>query len=310
MTIYIKRGTDVGAPTLTPVAGSLITLLNYLLVTTMGWTKEFTDTNKAVYRAAVGNRFYLAVDDTNAISASIRGYEAMTGVSTGTGPFPTVAQAANGLMVFKGSTASVNVVGTDWAFFSDGTLFHLLTNGGNPGATGAGAVARLPFTFGDFFSYKAGDTYNVLINGCVANFNTTSAMAPQLALNVNEVAVHAGCYVARPYSQVGSSVQVSKVSNTAGNYSGRIGGGSLTYPAPIDGGLLMSPILIQEGAAGPRGRIPGMWNPLHTRPLSNGDTFSGVDDMVGATFETFDLGYSNGALSGQCFMESSDTWSA
>lgn len=309
MTTFIKRGTDLAAPDLTATVGSMITLLDYVLVTTMGWTKDFTGTNQAAYRAPAGNRFYLWVNDANATFTYVRGYESMSDISTGSGAFPTVAQLPNGIMIFKGSTASVNVVGTGWTFYSNEKIFHLLTKGGNPGNATAAVVATSIFTFGDFDTLKVGDTFNTMISGCFANYNPTAAVDPSIVLNIADVNLHGGCYIARAYTQLGSAIQGSKVSNTAGNFSGRIGAGSLTYPSAIDGGLLMSPIFLQEGLSGVRGRIPGLWSPLHNRPLVNGDTFSGVDGMSASTFEAINLGYLAGALSGQVFMESSDTWS-
>ena len=78
MAIYYYTNTSPGAPTLTGAAGSLITLLDWLLVTNLGWTKEFSGTNLASYRAATGNRFYLGVDDTTALYSRVRGFATMT----------------------------------------------------------------------------------------------------------------------------------------------------------------------------------------------------------------------------------------
>lgn len=83
---------DAGAPVLNGAAGRLIAVLDWVLVAKGGWAKEFTGTNLAVYRSNTGNRFRLRVDDTQALYSRLRGYRSMTGVSTGTQPFPTTTQ--------------------------------------------------------------------------------------------------------------------------------------------------------------------------------------------------------------------------
>mgnify|MGYP000538869411 CR=1 FL=1 len=56
---YNNNGTSAGAPALSGSAGSLITVLDFCLVTTLGWTKT-AGTNNGIYRAPTGNRRYLA----------------------------------------------------------------------------------------------------------------------------------------------------------------------------------------------------------------------------------------------------------
>jgi len=84
--------------TITGQAGSLITFVDTLLdIGGVGayWVKEFTGTNKAVYRSTVGERYYLRVDDSAAQVAGVRGYASMSDVDTGTGSFPEAAQQTN-----------------------------------------------------------------------------------------------------------------------------------------------------------------------------------------------------------------------
>ncbi|MBY0464095.1 MAG: hypothetical protein K2W33_04050, partial [Burkholderiales bacterium] len=66
----------------------------------LGWTRPYSGTNIGVYRqgGTASHKRYLRVYDHNVVAANYvayaRGYESMTSVSTGTGPFPTVAQVA------------------------------------------------------------------------------------------------------------------------------------------------------------------------------------------------------------------------
>ena len=86
----VIKWSDTGAPTLNNTAGSLIAVLDFCLPQ-RGWVKEFTGTNKAVYRAGTGNRkFYRVLDDNSSgygshYFASITGYDSMTDVDTGAG---------------------------------------------------------------------------------------------------------------------------------------------------------------------------------------------------------------------------------
>lgn len=90
---------QVGAPVLTGQVGKLIDLLDWALDisdATLGWEKVFSGTNAAAYRPRYGLRPYLDVDDTGgitgaALAAKARCYEDMTGLSTGTLPFPLVS---------------------------------------------------------------------------------------------------------------------------------------------------------------------------------------------------------------------------
>lgn len=85
--------TDSGAPTIRRVASSLIAVLDFCLPQ-RGWVKEWSDVDRAVYRAGSGQRkFYRFLNDSTVVSstgttynyASITGYDTMTGVDTGSG---------------------------------------------------------------------------------------------------------------------------------------------------------------------------------------------------------------------------------
>ncbi len=293
MTIYLKRSTDVGAPSLTNSAGSLITLLDYLFVTTMSWTKPYTGTNKAAYKQPSGtNQFYLRVDDTGTTNASVVGYETMSDVDTGTGPFPTAAQVSGGLYWPKSSSGSA----APWIFLSNGKIGYLFVkyNGTNWLCVG----------FGDFSTYKTSDAYHTLIIGETSAPSSTTVFS-NLATSITSA--NTGHYVARSYTQIGSAINVGKFSNyiLAAAVS-NLGAGGCTYPAPVDGGLHLAPVWISEttSGVGARGLLPGIWSPMHNRPLTHGDTFSGTGSLSSRNFEAVDLG----SAVYQVFIETSDTW--
>ena len=291
MTIYIKKSTDGGSPpVITQAAGSIIALLDFLLVTTTGWTKEFSGTNLACYRAPVGtNRFRLYVDDTSTTTARLIGYEEMTSISAGTGLFPTTAQLSGGLYLAKTAAAA-------WKFFSNGRIFHLASKP---------STAWNVHSFGDFLSDKAADAFNTIHIGQHSTGVTNSNFA---ILTAAMVTVTNGHYIARPHDQTGSSLAVGKFSDTVrSNGATVMSNGGSTYPNPIGGALQMAPVWISDAIAanGARGLLPGVWNPLHPYPLADGDTFSGTGNLTGRTFEAVCV---QGAGSHQCFIETSDTW--
>ena len=179
MALTIYRSTDSGAPSLTYAAGSFIAMLDACLRTGYGskagagWTKPFTGANIAVFRqGAGGNGRYIRVwnartgDDpaTYCMTANVRGYEAMTAVSTGTNPFPTTAQSnSNGLMVRVAYTSPRNPTG--WIVRATSSWFDVLIFTGYAAPRGAASapVADSYLSFGAFPSLKSGDTYNDLI---------------------------------------------------------------------------------------------------------------------------------------------------
>lgn len=82
----VIKSTDAGAPVCNGVVGQAIVLLDYVLITQLGWTKVFSGTNKAVYypqQKGTENRLYYRVDDNHGQSYKLSVYETMTDVDTG-----------------------------------------------------------------------------------------------------------------------------------------------------------------------------------------------------------------------------------
>lgn len=116
----------IGAGTTSPATGTLS-----CKIAPLGWTKLFSGTNKGAYLPKPQYvQCYLRVLDDSTVPTSasgrwakVRGYESMSDVDTGTGPFPTVAQAANALSVMKSSTSDSTV--RAWWLAGDGGIFYL-----------------------------------------------------------------------------------------------------------------------------------------------------------------------------------------
>jgi hypothetical protein len=301
MTVTVYRSDDASAPVLSGSVGSLITVLDACLVngygtkSAAGWSKAFTGTNQAAYRMPAGsNLHYLAVDDTTTTYATLRGYEAMTAVATGTGQFPTTAQLATS-NVTKSSAADTTA--RSWVLVTNGTMvyLHITTTVVSDGST-ANMVA-----FGQIVSNKVGDAYGTMLICNNSSVYTANVMYAAIASVSGAPSI--GHYLARSYTQVGGSMQCAKGVDPflcAGGTT--IGASGMTYPMPVDGGLYMSPVRVAESLLF-RGVMPGLWAPAHNKPLSHMDTVSGSGALNGKTFLALSM-YS----AAQVLVETSNTW--
>lgn len=315
MTVRVYRSSDASAPVLSGTAGALTAVLYACLVTGYGalagagWAREFTATNKAVFRAASGNRMRLRVDDTSTIEARAIGYEVMTDADTGTGPFPTNGQVSGGLYIRKSNTADTTA--RPWVIIADEKRFYFLnnSNGSDWLVAPTGSEMGGQFFFGEIASYKAGDAYNTLIIGAEASGVSTNRLGVVVTPAANWSGT-TGHYMPRPYYQSAGSMQITKVQAmqmSAGSVIGNTGG---PYPDPVTGALLLSPLYIVEN--GPsnisllRGVMVGMWAPCHNLPAAHGDIVSGAGETAGKTFQLCNV--SSSGTVGRAAFEISDTW--
>jgi hypothetical protein len=301
MTITVITNQTASAPSLTGIAGSLIAVLDFCLVTTLGWTKPYSSTNLAAYKQPAGsNGFYLYVDDTGGQDARFRAYETMSSISSGTGPVPTDVQLSGGLHLYKSSAASSTT--RPWYFISDGKMFYLVTSpaGTTPSTWG---TANNAYAFGDFKSYKSGDAYNTLVVGDTSASATSSSIQfVNLSSAFNSLS--GGSYMMRANTQIGTSTGFARFTDYAGGGGMSNLQGTIPYPSPIDGGINLARLFIGEASAGRRGYMPGAWAWMHAVNQANAlDTFSGAGDLAGRTFVYMPLGNSYAFV-----LETSDTW--
>lgn len=242
----------------------------------LGFSKAYSGTNKAVYRAddVASSRLYLRVADDGTGSAAyarIRGYESMSDVDTGTGPFPTDAQISGGLYWGKSSAASSTA--RAWPLIGDSQGFCLFVN-----QDGSGSWISAAWV--DIQSEKAGDAYRTLLIG-----GTSTSIPSQGALHL--ISTQTNHYFARSYVQTGTSIAVFKLSHylTANG----IGYYGIAYPAPMGGQFYCAPIDVWEGAgySSPtalRGPLPGVYAPLHPgSQLTDGSFQTDVIGLDGRT---------------------------
>jgi hypothetical protein len=302
MAVGVYRNTDVGAPTLSGTAGALIGVLDHALVTGQGWSKVYSGTNLAVYRApvAAGNRLYLRVDDTGTTSARVVGYETMSAVSTGTGAFPTEAQVAGGLYAPKSANADANA--RNWVIVANDRFFHMWANTASGGVTSE--TNGYHWMFGDVKSYSTTDPYGTILQAST----TVGVSGVTFSTLVGLGTTQTGHYVARSHTQIGTSTLVGKVSDQVLQAGTGMGAVAIPYPNPAGGGLFLAPLRVHEGISTTypvlRGELPGVWNPLHVyTSFADFDTVTGTGPLAGKTFLLLRQ-YTNGALA----LETSDTW--
>lgn len=315
--VQLYKSTDVGAPVLSGQNGALIALLDACLVNgygakpAAGWTKAFTGTNLAAYRNSLANGtgHYLSVDDAGGASgnaariARMRGFEAMTAITTGTGPFPTVAQISAGLHVLKSDTADATP--SPWIILADEHTFYLFTK---PGPTYGGSWSG--FMFGDFFSLKAGDAFRSCTIGRAAEFNPGAWPFDEDRLQDTAVvnATNVGHYKPRTFAGV------AQVATVFGKHCTDLAKKNFVpYPNPVDGSIAQAQLALHEdlGNLGAVvGRLRGVWDCLHPEmsDLNDGDTYNGSGAQAGKTFLVLKpLGGTLGAIK-MLLLEISNTW--
>lgn len=296
MTVRYYKSTDASAPVLygsVAASNNLVALLDAILVSgygsqsAAGWTKPYTATNQACFKQAGAGGFYLAVDDSTAQYSRVRGYEAMSAAATGTGPFPTDAQLSGGGYLHR-STTTDTTNARPWFCIADNSFFCLVVDNNSLGTQCSVLM------FGDIVSYRTSDAYHKAIVCGTTSAATSYTSADVSALNTAVT----GHFMARSYTQVGSSITLGKHTDTIKT--------GLAYPHPVDGGLYLGPFWLHENVLTVvRGTLRGVWLPLCTpiRALAHGDTFDGTGSLAGKSF-VFLYVYNAKAL----VLETSDTW--
>jgi hypothetical protein len=225
----------------------------------LGWQQAFSDSNVRVYRSPnlQGSRLFYQLRDTSAVflSASWRGFETMSDAHTGTGPFPSTAQAANGLLFYKNNSETP----LRWALVGDDRTFYLFLQT-DP------TVALIPLCVGDFESYLPGDAFGGIVTAISAGSVDNLAQP-----------ISTGHYVARSFGGGGS--QPVSTYGPFGVPSGTQG----AYPSAASGGACFArPLHVVEGST-LRGALRGLmhvWEPIPSWPFTVVESAQGVDGRV------------------------------
>lgn len=324
MTVRIYRWSDTSAPQLDGTSGSLVTLLDAVLVgsggiaygstSSSGWTTAFTGTNLRAYRQAAvvsGTNFqyYLKVRDdapSSSTDARIRGFETMTAVSAtndgtdGTNLFPTAAQLANSLFVRK-SAVTTAAIYRPWVIAADSRTFYMFVG------TGDTAALWFVYGFGDIYSLKTND-----IGRCFIYARGTEAVATASVDNFDILDAlgtnRANHYLARDTVNNVGAIAFGKIGDISlGHASGGVNVGTLPVSNIADNKIYVVPLRVIQTTGGNqiRGRMRGMWATVHPlASFADQETFSGSGDLNGKSFMVF----KSTGNSGLYILETSDTW--
>ncbi|MBY0464412.1 MAG: hypothetical protein K2W33_05670, partial [Burkholderiales bacterium] len=250
-------------------------------------TRAYSGTNLGAYRqgGSSATKRLIRVDDSQiAITSYVyyRAYEAMTAVSTGTNPFPTVAQVSAGIQVYypyAGTPLSWIVIGTPRAF----ALYICSTTGAMD------TFARTMF-FGDLARVtKPADTYHCMIG--------------------TEGFPASGFYLSRAASGTYGPV-LAQISSVGGVNASSLGA---RYPCTASGNLHLfdAPAVSEQATTVLRGFLPGMLSCVQA-PVHNGGASALVpgailSDITGVTGRVAIMGAATGAAT-DCAMLLDEDW--
>jgi hypothetical protein len=314
-TLY--KSTDASAPTLSGTAGSLLTLLDAILVDgygtkpAAGWTEAYTGTNKRVYRMGSGRLmgYVRILDDASGAAGAKEGFisvnESMSSVDTATDTI--ISASGNDLPIRKSDTADGTA--RPWVCVADGRTFILVICANS---TSLASVGTLTYA-GEIFSFVPNDNYNLAVMGRFTKNSATYNTTTEASVNANGQATFAsdsGHYIARDSTGIYKQRAFSKAPLFA-SATGYING-PFAFPNPADGGAILGPLYVRDsepsGGETLRGRLRGMWSSGHGNTqfgLSPGGEFSGTGDWAGKTFlAPMNCGETAG---GHFVLETSDT---
>lgn len=286
-----------GTP-VTPATGTIISKH-----APVGWTIAYTETNARSYRPPAGNRFYLNIDDNAGSVARARGFETATAVgaaaASGTNPFPLDAQLSGGGYL---SHRAYGGDQTQWMVVASQTSVFFLNQISSSNNIPIGHY------FGDLVSYKSGDAYHTLFGMPGGDYNgggTPTDLFSNVTAGAN--GSMGGHWIARAYTQLVGSTAITKgVDTWRNNATTNTYQMTALWPSMTEGGIILSPFWVSEGANGIRGHVPGVWSCQHANiPLANGTVFNGSvgTALAGKTFMFFST------WNGPFFLEISNTWS-
>lgn len=281
-----------------------------------GLTKVHSGTNKGAYKfsSPEASGLVLRVDDTGTNTCRVVGYEAMSDVDTGTGPYPTAAQQSGGLFWPKSSTADATA--RPWMLFADAQMFY-------PAIAPLATQSSTYFVpiFGDIISNKGVDAWRCMLSGAPTNgvasgsgYATGSAGHAMSSSAVTAL----DAYIARGSIGLSGALSVRKMgpmcTATALGASGGSGNAgyasSLAWPNPADNSLRLGEVDCIVGSD-IRGRLPGVHHtpqPVGGAVFSRGQVVDGAGVYAGRRLMAIPIGDPSGAPSGVMFVDITGPW--
>lgn len=259
----------------------------------LGWTKQYTGTNKGVYKSSdpASTGMLLRIDHNSvAQRADWRGYETMSDVDTGTNRFPSSAQNGAGQWVHTNHTNAAST--NPWMVIGDTRCFFI---GIAPYVSlGAQYYNMKPAIFGDFLSDKSPDPYGAI--SCAPS-DTPSANSGMISRTSTDFLSSLHSAAPREYSGVGTSVGLARLITGLGLNDYESGSSSFgaAYPNNTNNGLLLTRMGLYSGTSSAfwrRGVVPGMfYMPQNSRSaISSREVFPGSDTLAGRKLMAMKVG--------------------
>jgi hypothetical protein len=222
-----------------------------------GFTKEFFGTNSAAYRSTRvdGTRPYLQIIDDGTTYKS----------------------------------ATIDATERPWVLITDGkTIYFQASMSTSPDGMQASGGYLWWMGFGDIRSMRASDSYSGFLAACHAANQQQGSSGGACHNGMSAPAVRTAsptspsCYIVRSYSQVIGAAIMNQMGHGWDQQS--IGSAVMVqYPNPLDNGFYLTPLMCMQGGV-IRGRMPGVFEPLHGRCLDQFDIVENVEGYPGRKF--------------------------
>lgn len=302
MSVIEYKSTDASAPSITGQNGSLEAFLEALLVGTagfaygakasLGWTKVSGSTGTiAGFRngTTYGTGYYVQIYDDGsgtggAKEAALRGFEAMSGHTTGTAPFPSVAQLSTGVIIRKSSTAN-GTARAWWALGKPATedgggwLYFCIDS------EGLGLDKGGMFFFGDMCDIEGANPVFGISGSETANQSTSNTRCGLgRGVAITTAPSTEGIWISRNYANIAGGVRAACTNTRYGDAVwGGAGTGVSGYPAAVNNAQVLDRGYIHEGVRLERAYFPNLYVLLHGNPLTDLTYQSSVPGLPAST---------------------------
>lgn len=297
-TIY--QSSDAGAPALNGLTGSLLNLLDTILVgpgygskPASGWLKPFPNTGSVgcyqLPNGSCGLCYHLMDNGPGAgggTEARLTGWDTISsifnGAVTGSNQWPTATQLAlgNGAVIARKSVNTTNTA-RNWIAFADSRSCYFYTQA-------EGTSTYVAFMMGEIYSsvISGSDNYRGVVIGRVGENNSVGAWDRLDIYNLIGNAT-TGHFISRTYTGYSSGQTFGKLGDYAkGAGAGYLAGGNI-YPNPTDGAVYLARVYVHSPTDNYiRGYMRGFWHFCHPiASVSDGFRFSGSGDLTGRIFQ-------------------------
>jgi len=274
-TSRIFRSTDEGAPQFSEVIGSMIPVLQAVLVDGYGdkeslnWELVYSDTNKIVVRPRFGTRQYIRFYDYSTTYVHVSSFSTMSNLDYGVDRMPDYGTESYFVKRYSSGTANVPwmIIGDELGFY----LVHQAFYPYYPGNNGLGAL-WICYYVGDYVAWDINNRWNFCLLIQSGTTNYCGGLHPL---------THGGSYIIRKVKR-GSSFKRGVVDIRLLPFNNNTFFGHNNYIRPITGVQAINgmyyhcPVHIIEGSNELiLGTMPGLYEPI-SKSSSTKFTYSTV----------------------------------